>query len=641
MRRSGWRAIFACVAVAAVVSLLASASASASTTLFALSDGVTMSTSQLAAWTAQVRENCPRKATPVKGMALDRALGDVARRLRRNASAQALRGFERSKDARRATTAANGIFAGVAEGKPWAAIAAALRVHELVPRDAGPLITLAGLVSAQGMPQQALALLAAAQKRKASAPGPMGISFRAIADNNRGYALFLLGDARQAQAYLRSAVNAAPELAEARINLDAAQQCQWVMLPGGNRGDPPVIADPPFTRHNEPSEWTTDDQGNPITVTSDVYDLSDGTAWQPITIALPETVEQADAMYDYYSNAQDQLHSAADADDEQAQQLEAQVKAPNELTAARQGALTEALAAAQWQPDLRPLYMAVKTQIQTMDQATAAGGELDPHRPWNDTVAQFSQCDGAYDPLACEDQIDQTVCVPETNQEFSQWISRMKELNDADLRWEQAFWQYATGVAANSADPAFNQALQLSAEAEIMTPVGTSAGQTGFNRYGVVTEAEEWTRQIGNDLCTSPPPPPPASDTLPDEQQAPACPATLSNWKASVEIDDLFKMSVKCDEISFEAGTGWIGPFANLTFNRNGQMTVFTGVQAGAGGAGVQEGAFVVVGPGGNVVDGGLRISASASAGVGPVSYERSATLNIAVAGVVPFTEGL
>ena len=68
-------------------------------------------------------------------------------------------------------------------------------------------------------------------------------------------------------------------------------------------------------------------------------------------------------------------------------------------------------------------------------------------------------------------------------------------------------------------------------------------------------------------------------------------------------------------------------------------MTVFETVQAGAGGSGIQEAAFIVAGPAGNIVDGGLRITGTASAGAGPVSYERSATLNIAVAGVVPFTE--
>ena len=640
MCRPGSRARIASVVVVTVMGSLLSATASANTSLFAISDGVTMSRTQLAAWTAQVRRNCPRKATPVKSMRLDAALAHVASQLRRNASAKALLGFARSKDARSAVRAANGIFAGVAEGKPWAAIAAALRVHQLAPRDAGPLISLAGLVSAQGMPQEALALLDAAKKLKTSGRGPMGISFQAIANNNRGYALLLLGNPTKAQSYLRSAESAAPDLSEARINLDAAQQCALVLLPGGGHGNPPVIADPPFTRNNTPGDWTTDDQGNPVAITSDVYDLSEGTQWSPIDIALPENVQQAVAMYTYYSGVQDQLHSQSDADDARAQQLATQVKTPNLLTAERQAAITKAIGDAQWQPDLRPLFMAVKTQIQTMDQAIASGGQLDPNKPYNDAVAQFSQCNNSSDPLTCEDQIIQHVCVPETNQEFTQWLSRMKELNDSDLRWEHAYWQYATGLAANSADPAFNQLIQLNAESQIMTPVGTTVGQTGFNRYGIATEAEEWTRQIGHGDCTSPPPPPPSPETLPSEQYARARPPQLNGWKAAVEIDELFKLSVKCDEISFEAGTGWLGPFANLTFHRNGQMTVFTGVQAGAGGVGVQEGAFVVVGPAGNVVDGGLRISGSASASAGPVSYERSATLNIAVAGVVPFTEG-
>ena len=634
-----------CAALSLLVLAAAAIPAGAKPTLFAISDGTTMTASQLAQWTSQTRGSCPRKATSVESMSLATALSHINKQLQRSASAKALRAFARSKDARTAVTAADGIFAGLAEGKPWAAIDAALRVHQLAPRDAGPLITLAGLVAAQGMPQEALALLDAAKRWKASGTGPMGISFQAIANNNRGYALILLGNPRQAQRYLRGAMNAAPALSEARINLDPAQQCQWVMLPGGSRGNPPVIADPPFTREDSASDWTTDDQGNPVSVTSDVYDLSQGTQWAPIEIALPESPDEAEAMGGggaYYDLVAAQLQYAADADDQQAQQLENQVKAPNLQTQERQAALVSALGAAEWQPDLKPLFMAVKTQIDSLDQASRPGGELDPAKPYSDAQAQFPQCDGSPDPNGCEDQIVQQVCVPERQQEFTQWISRMKELNDSDLRWEDAYWQYATGVAANSADPALNKLLQLSAESEIMSPNGATLGASEPNpypnRYGVVTVAFEWTTGLSS--CQTTPPQSPSTGNLPTEQDSPACPKQLDGWKAAVEIDELFKIGVKCDEISFEAGTGWLGPFTNVTFNRHGQVTVFAGVQAGAGGSGIQEGAFVVAGPGGNIVDGGLRISGTASAGAGPVSYERSATLNIAVAGVVPFTEG-
>ncbi len=58
------------------------------------------------------------------------------------------------------------------------------------------------------------------------------------------------------------------------MNLDAAKQCNWVLLPGGSRGNPPVIADPPFWRQHQSGYATTDEEGSPVQVASKIFDLS-------------------------------------------------------------------------------------------------------------------------------------------------------------------------------------------------------------------------------------------------------------------------------------------------------------------------------------------------------------------------------
>ena len=288
---------------------LAPASASAQLVLRSFGDGSSASKSDLTALASQLRSGCTRKAVVINNIKLSTAFAHVEAQLKRNASAKALKAFARSSDARSAPKAASAVFGAVGDGKPWAAIDAALRVHQLDPRNAGPLISLAGLVTAQGMAQEGLAMLDAAGKLKTKGPAPMGIDYGAVASNNRGYALLLLGHPKQAIGYLRTAEQKAPLLSEARINLDAAQQCSWLLLPGGSRGQPPVIADPPLARDQQSADWTTDADGNPVQVASSIFDLSHGTAWQPVNFTLPDSPAQGRAMFnaDYYQSLWDQL----------------------------------------------------------------------------------------------------------------------------------------------------------------------------------------------------------------------------------------------------------------------------------------------------------------------------------------------
>ena len=182
-----------------------------------IDDGGNYSKSDLADLANELRAGCNRAQVAIKPMTLARSLSLVQAQLDQYASPQERMAFLNSSFAKTAAEASSFIFGALGDGSAWGAIEAALRVQQLDPNDAGPLISLAGLVSPAGMPQEALVMLDAAAKLPAQSPAPMGIDIRAVADNNRGLALLLLGYPRVASGYFQQALQKAPELSEARL----------------------------------------------------------------------------------------------------------------------------------------------------------------------------------------------------------------------------------------------------------------------------------------------------------------------------------------------------------------------------------------------------------------------------------------
>lgn len=421
--------------------------------LYAWSDGISTSNDDLVRQAKEVQSQCTKKPVAIKKMSLTKALSRVRAKLKKNESPMALRAFSKSADARKVGAAGGAAFGAVAAGKPWAAVNALLRVHTLDKRNAAPLIDLAGLVTAQGMAKEGLALLNAADKLHSKGAAPMGISWKALALNNRGYALLMLGHPKQAKPLLVKAEKAEPLLSEARQNLDAADQCAWTMLPGGSRPpNPPVIADPPFWRESESNDVTTTDSGDPVPVASSFLDISQGTEWQPVVVKIPDSPEQGSTMGDYYRDTYNAIESEVIANSTK----EAGLKPTyvNSLTDQRTSAIWNALNTAQWQPEIKPIYK----EYQTLYDALArdansglgdgkSGGSLDPTKPLNDA---FNQCEGSDDWEACV----HAVCTPATASLQASWKPRAAAVNDANLRWVTTYWHYATAVAANISDPA-------------------------------------------------------------------------------------------------------------------------------------------------------------------------------------------
>ena len=124
------------------------------------------------------------------------------------AARAALEGMLRGRTALEASEIAAG---AVVQRRPVAALQALLFAHRSEPRRAAHLINIAGLASALGSPNEALALLTAAET--------LGGKPRAALLNNRGRALILLGRYPEAEVALREAVKLDAWLSEAKRNL--------------------------------------------------------------------------------------------------------------------------------------------------------------------------------------------------------------------------------------------------------------------------------------------------------------------------------------------------------------------------------------------------------------------------------------
>jgi tetratricopeptide (TPR) repeat protein len=117
-------------------------------------------------------------------------------------------------------------MAATATNKGPGALAALLAAHQNDPNNPMHLVNAAGAAALLGMPNEALALLDAADGLGGDFGSPMGLSGKAMALNNRGFALLQTGQWSAGQAVLTDALAQEPLLAEARTNLSTSFLCQ-------------------------------------------------------------------------------------------------------------------------------------------------------------------------------------------------------------------------------------------------------------------------------------------------------------------------------------------------------------------------------------------------------------------------------
>ncbi len=141
------------------------------------------------------------------------ALANLKRALNAASGPGSVRLLETQPEYREASNASRTAALAAVMGKPQLALGLLLRAQALEPRNPAHLVNLAGLANYYGLFAEALALITAAERLNPPA------ALRPLLLNNKGHALMRLRRLPEAEAALRAAAQADPNLQEARVNL--------------------------------------------------------------------------------------------------------------------------------------------------------------------------------------------------------------------------------------------------------------------------------------------------------------------------------------------------------------------------------------------------------------------------------------
>lgn len=178
---------------------------------------------QLRALQAQ-RQQLQRAAPPSSGTqpipTQAAALANLKRALNAVSGPGSVRLMETQPEYREAGNASRSAALAAVMGKPQLALGLLLRAQALEPRNPAHLVNLAGLANYYGLLAEALALITAAERLNPP------VVLRPLLFNNKGHALMRLRRLPEAEAALRAAAQADPNLQEARVNLAYALGAQ-------------------------------------------------------------------------------------------------------------------------------------------------------------------------------------------------------------------------------------------------------------------------------------------------------------------------------------------------------------------------------------------------------------------------------
>ena len=522
--------------------------------------------------------------------------------------------------------------AGMASGRPQAALAALLAAHQRAPKDPTPLVNAAAALNPLNRPGLSLAFLEHAATLGAPT-SPMGWDGRAIALTNRGYALLLLGRWAQAEAPLREALTRTPLLAEARANLswsllcqgrdrDAAQQYRLGLrrAPSTTRaGD----RDVPF---EEPEDGATAaPESLPVRREApSLFDLRAAKDGVLPDLKSPASVQEASGVVQAVLDRQravtaDLVQSSARRDALQGQ-AEARLESFTGVTRRRAETLLYAIEMADFEPPVRDA-------LKQLDAAEGdLTGQLDEPLLTEATTTRIYEILSSPGEEDAKRQAVRAVCLPDLEQHYVRLKERLHTYDQAARAYVRVGERYRSGLATNLHDPV------LHALADAMTQVwrqGAFGNLVGMDV--LVTSAAAGLRQSA---CLADPAPPVAQvvAAVPDASTA-ACPDELRGLKVALEWEVL-SVSMTCEDVELSVSSaGPLGAFGRVNKAFLGSTTVVVGVRAGAAvpvvgaGASAEAGVYVTVDHGGTLQDAGVRASAGAGLSLshtgGPLSLSR------------------
>lgn len=500
-----------------------------------------------------------------------------------------------------------------------AALVALLAAHQNDPTNPRHLVNAAGAAELLGLPNEALALLDAADALGGNFGSPMGINANAAALNNRGYALLLTGQFSQAQTALSSAVALEPYLAEAKKNLGIALLCQ---------GNAPAAAQSfQAGMRRSPSQPNLDQ----------VFDLSKGLNANLPPIPYPAVP----ALFPSYQNLWKQLSAAVGSEfssdliqigalTQQIDQSDLGFTTPL-MTLEREndiildmGSLSALQFTSQDAPlgDLWSAVTAAQTAetnftVTTNNQLNVLAGQIEVAS----TAAQIAAL--------------RTQCQTLVKEAHTQWLYDQAHLDNATRAFINVWYRDLSGLAENLSQPLLNQKYSLEANVDLISEY-----------QSIINEADAYAILVGSywQLCQAPEQTGSPEAEPPNPGNSPPCPAILTFGKISIDLFETLNVSFNCEQVDITVSTGIgsfvkLGPFVQLSLNRSGTWTVFSGGQASVANVLSGQAGFYIQGNDNGFTAAGLKGGSSLSAG--PIVIDTPAGFDSVLIGSVPSPPGL
>jgi tetratricopeptide (TPR) repeat protein len=540
---------------------------------------------------------CVAEAQRTTAMSAADAIVNLRNVLIQKVGQQIVTNFESSADAATAPAARLTAAAALMVGNQSAALAALLALQAREPGKPTNLMNLGGMAASLGWPNEALALLAAAEQA-GQAVLPLGLNGQAVLLNNRGFAYLMIGDWSSAETALRRAVELEPLLAEAKINLSRALLCagnaneaahfysagQWRTVPT----KPTTIDDETGTEYRDPSEtFDLDTWCQPDHLPPTEYPL---TATQAMAWGQP-----------FYIRVQQQLGQLLQA----AAQRGAAVSAA--LNARELASPLPRLSAARINGLVSGRKTGAAEQEAALDKnavfALQAFGQKSSDMAHRLAVLVSGDIDRF--PAACRAElITSYPGILQSYRDFEGAMDALYSFQSAEMN----------GIISNIKDPLWNDwhfmMLQQLADVSFATTQERIATFTSlFAAWG------ELCGLAGQGSETAMKPPDPA--------RVPACPANLEGMSLKVALGPV-GLTIGCEEVEIEiegepGPLGPFSPFARIAANpRTREVTAMVGAKL-AGSSGLfefsaDEGFFISGTMDGQFRDAGVRWSTSAEA---------------------------
>jgi tetratricopeptide (TPR) repeat protein len=519
-----------------------------------------------------------------------------------------LKGLKKARSLRTEGAAHEVAVAALLGGSPRLALAGLLVANDLDPGDRMNLVNAAAPLAMLGKPADAIALINHADKMRGTLPAVMGVSGKAVLENNRGYAYAKLKDHPASIKALKKALVASPAMAEANTNLAAELVCAGrnaealkYLRAGAARSKvtyvSPVVG----------GAAAIADQVPTVPIASQVADLSAGQDGTLPSFVTPSSASawvafhpQVAAMNNAVSAALGQAMDERTAALEQTKQLKA-----SPATTLRASSFANLVNTSHAEPELIALHETALAAIKEADTVAT--------NHWAVAVpAKSMECQQTNNYETCFEEW----CKPATASANGSFNSAFTGAE----RTMRAYWRVAgkreTGLAANLSQPSWHTVA--------MSDVRSHAAQ----EFGaLIPPMQIWTGGLKffEKPCVTGSEQPPAAAGSPTVASPGMCPEALQGYSGSfgTEIKGVdVSVSVSCSSAEIEVSQGVAGTGDLISVFGKGERdfktdstTIVVGAKGDAFGLATgQSGLYITTGKDG-ITDYGWRVGAGASAG--------------------------